>query len=82
MCTPLRARWTAKRTWLVGLWVHILWKRRTGLVGQSIGWLTLEQCQTCLDVHIGRIEVRGACVRVKRIACLIVARLVLYLCQQ
>lgn len=77
VCSPLWTRRTTKCTRLVCLRVHILWERCTGLVGQAISRLALEQGQACLDVHVGRIKVRGASVSVERVARLVVARLVL-----
>jgi hypothetical protein len=46
------------------------------LVGKAICGLTLEQCQARLDVDVGGIKVSGPSVRVERVACLVVARLV------
>ena len=77
VCTPLWARWSAQGAWLVSLRVYILGQWRTGLVGKSVGRLTLEQCQTGFDVDICRIEFSGARVGIKRVTCLVIARLIL-----
>lgn len=76
MSTPLRARGTAQGAWLVGLRVYILRQRGTRLVWKTIGGLTLEQSETCLDVDVGGVQVSSPCICVKRIACLVVARFV------
>lgn len=46
------------------------------MVGKAIGGLTLKQCQTCLDVDVGGIEISSPGVCIECIACLVVARLV------
>lgn len=77
LCTsPWLTRWTAERTRLVCLRVDILRQGSARLIGKTIGGLTLKQCQTCLDVDIGGIEISSPGVCVECIACLVVARLV------
>ena len=77
VCTPLWTRWSAQGAWLVRLRVYILGQWRTGLVGKSVCRLTLEQCQAGFNVDVRRVEFSGARVGIKRITCLVVARLIL-----
>jgi hypothetical protein len=67
---------STKCTWLVSLRMHILGKRGAGLVGKTVGRLSLEQSKTRLDVDVGGIEVSSPRVCVERITSLVVARLV------
>lgn len=82
VCTPLWARWSAQGAWLVSLRVYILGQWRTGLVGKSVCRLTLEQCQAGFNVDVRRVEFSGARVGIKRITCLVVARLILLFISQ
>lgn len=77
MSAPLWARWSAESAWLISLGVNVLRKRRSALVGQTVGRLTLEQRQARLDVHVRRVEVGSPGVGVQRVAGLIVARFIL-----
>ena len=67
---------STKCTWLVSLRMHILGKRRAGLVGKTVGRLSLEQSKARLDVNVGGIKVSSPRVCVKRITSLVVAGLV------
>jgi hypothetical protein len=74
--SPWLTWWATKGARLVGLRVDILRQRCTSLVGKAVGGLALEQRQAGLDVDVCRIKVSGPGVGVKRITCLVVARLV------
>jgi hypothetical protein len=67
---------STKCTWLVSLRMHILGKRRAGLVGKTVGRLSLEQSKTRLDVNVGGIKVSSPRVCVESVASLVVAGLV------
>lgn len=62
---------------LVGLRMHIL-RLRSGDIPllDRARQLTLEQLQTCLDVRVRRIKIRGSAIRIKRVGDLVVARFV------
>jgi len=47
------------------------------LVRHAVGGLTLEQCQPRFDMHVARIKIGGPCIRIKSVARLVVARLIL-----
>jgi hypothetical protein len=53
-------------------------RNRSTLLTRAGGAATSEQSQTCLDVRIGRIQLRGSGICIKSIGSLIVARFILF----
>jgi hypothetical protein len=58
--------------------MHVLRSRRAVLVGHAIGRLAaLKELQARLDVHVRRVELSSALIRVKSVIGLVVAGFVL-----
>lgn len=64
---------------LISLWMNILRSGGAALIGHtSSGLPVLKQLQTCLDMDIGRIQVRCTLIGIQGIGRLVVAGLVLF----
>jgi hypothetical protein len=75
--TPLGSRGSPDAGCLVSLRVDILRLRCGSVVLLSrTRQLALEKLQTGLDVNVGRVEISGPAVRIKRVGNLVVARLI------
>ncbi len=75
---PLWTRRRAHSRRLIQLRVHVTWSRCAVLVRHPRRLtIVAEQLQPGLDMHIGRIQVRGALVGIQSIGCLVVARFIL-----
>lgn len=76
---PLWCRGPIDGSGLISLWVDILGSGSAALIGHtSSGLPVLKQLQTCLDVHVGWVQVRCALIGIQGICSLVVARFVLF----